>query len=175
MLAGHSFGGLYVMRYAAQYPDEVAGMVLINSTAPNATPVSPTTEGSDKFLKHFSALMSATARLGLGRLLGGATAKEMASFIDEYAVAGRSASEAGELKSLDGKPLVVLTAEQENAPGWMAHQDGMTALSTNSLHNVVPGATHQSLVDNPSHAAVVSQAIVDVVEALRTGAPLANR
>ena len=69
VLAGHSFGGLYVMRYAAQYPDEVAGMVLIDSTAPNATPVPPTTEGSDSFLKHFSALMSATARLGLGRLL----------------------------------------------------------------------------------------------------------
>ena len=38
VLAGHSFGGLYVMRYAAQYPDEVAGMVLIDSTAPNTTP-----------------------------------------------------------------------------------------------------------------------------------------
>jgi pimeloyl-ACP methyl ester carboxylesterase len=163
------------MRYAAQYPDEVAGMVLIDSTAPNATPVSPTTEGSDSFLKHFSALMSATARLGLGRLLGGATAKEMASFIDEYAVAGRSASEAGELKSLDGKPLFVLTAEQGNAPGWMSHQDAMAALSTNSLHGVVPGATHQSLVENPTHAAVVSQAIIDVVEAIRTEAPLATQ
>jgi len=174
VLAGHSFGGLYVMRYAAQYPDEVAGMVLIDSTAPNHTPVSPTDEGSDTFLKHFSALISATARLGLGRLLG-ATANEMAAFIDEHAVAGRSASEAGELTSLDGKPLIVLTAEQGNAPGWMQHQDAMAGLSTNSLHNVVPGATHQSLVDNPTHAAVVNQAIVDVVQAIRTGAPLATR
>jgi hypothetical protein len=40
----------------------------------------------------------------------------MASFIDEYAVADRSASEAGELTSLDGKPLIVLTAEQGNSP-----------------------------------------------------------
>jgi pimeloyl-ACP methyl ester carboxylesterase len=174
VLAGHSFGGLYVMRYAAEYPDDVAGMVLIDSTAPNATPVSPTTEGSDRFIKHFSALMSATARLGLGRLLG-ATPKEMASFIDEYAVAGRSASQAGELTSLNGKPLIVLTAEQGNAAGWMPHQDAMAGLSTNSLHDVVPGATHQSLVDDPTHAAVVSQAIVDVVEAIRAGAPLATR
>jgi pimeloyl-ACP methyl ester carboxylesterase len=190
VLAGHSFGGLYVMRYAAQYPDEVAGMVLIDSTAPNTNPVPPTTDGSDSFLKHVSALLSSTARIGLGRLLAGAvrsdlpppyrdeaqasaaTAKEMAGFIDEYAVAGRSASEAGELMSLDGKPLIVLTAEQGNAPGWMPHQDAMAGLSTNSLHDVVAGATHQSLVDNPTHAAVVSQAIVDVVEAIRTGAPL---
>ena len=34
----------------------------------------------------------------LGRLLG-ATANEMAAFIDEYAVAGRSASQAGELRA----------------------------------------------------------------------------
>ena len=54
----------------------------------------------------------------------------------------------------------------DGAPG----RDGRA--STNSLHNVVPGATHQSLVDNPTDAAVVSQAIVDVVEAIRTGAPL---
>ncbi len=173
VLAGHSFGGLYVMRYAAQYPDDVVGMVLIDSAAPNTTPVPPTTEDSDRLLKHVSALISATARLGLGRLLG-ATAKEMAGFIDEYGVANRSASEAGKLTTLDAKPLIVLTADQGNAPGWLAKQDAMAALSTNSMHDVVPGATHQSLMDDPTHAAVVSQAIVDVVEAIRTGAPLAT-
>ena len=34
VLAGHSFGGLYVLTFAARYPDEVAGMVLVDSTAP---------------------------------------------------------------------------------------------------------------------------------------------
>ena len=192
VLAGHSFGGLYVMRYAAQYPDEVAGMVLIDSTAPNSNPVPPTTDGSDSLLKHVSALLSTTARLGLGRLIAGAspsdlppsyqdeanasaaTAKEMAAFIDEYAVAGRSASEAGALTTLGAKPLIVLTADQGNAPGWTDHQDAMATLSTNSRHEVVPGSTHQSLTDNAAHAAVVSDAIVDVVEAIRTGLPLVH-
>ena len=190
VLAGHSFGGLYVMRYAAEYPDEVAGLVLIDSTAPSATPVPPTTEGSDGFLKHVSALLSTTARLGLGRLIAGAspsdlppsyrdeanasaaTPKEMAAFIDEYAVAGRSASEAGALTTLGGMPLIVLTAEQGNAPGWMPNQDAMAKMSTNSRHEVVPGSTHQSLTDNPAHASVVSDAIVDLVDAIRTGLPL---
>ena len=36
VLAGHSFGGLYVLTFAARYPDEVAGMVLVDSTAPAA-------------------------------------------------------------------------------------------------------------------------------------------
>jgi pimeloyl-ACP methyl ester carboxylesterase len=190
VLAGHSFGGLYVMRYAAQYPDQVAGMVLIDSTAPRSTPVSPQDPGAYSFVKHLSALLSTTARLGVGRLLaqGGelpppfrvearasaATAKEMASFIDEYAVADRSVSQAAELTNLDGKPLIVLTADLGNAPGWTEHQDEMATLSTNSLHRVVPGATHQSLVDDPTHAAVVSQAIHDVLVSVRTGAPLAN-
>ena len=98
----------------------------------------------------------------------------MASFIDEFAVANRSESEAGELTNVDGKPLIVLTADRGNAPGWIAHQDKMATLSTNSLHRVVPGATHQSLMENPKHAAAVSQAIHDVVVSVRTGAPLAS-
>ena len=34
MLAGHSFGGLYVQTFAANYPDQVVGLVLLDSTAP---------------------------------------------------------------------------------------------------------------------------------------------
>src|SRR6185437_550689 len=36
VLAGHSFGGLYVLTFAARYPDEVAGLALIDSTAPSS-------------------------------------------------------------------------------------------------------------------------------------------
>src|SRR3954447_17969224 len=32
VLGGHSFGGLYVLTYAAHYPDDVAGMVLVDAT-----------------------------------------------------------------------------------------------------------------------------------------------
>ncbi len=35
LLLGHSLGGLYVQAYAARYPGEVAGLVLIDSTPPN--------------------------------------------------------------------------------------------------------------------------------------------
>ena len=192
VLAGHSFGGLYVMSFAAQYPEQIAGLVLVDSTAPNATPVSPQQDGSYSVVKHVSALVSASARLGLGRLIAqgdfsdlpppsrdeartsAATAKEMASFLDEFAVANRSESEAGKLVNLDGKPLIVLTADRGNAAGWTAAQDKLATLSPNSLHRVVTGATHDSLIANPDHAAAVTQAIHDVVESIRTAAPLAN-
>jgi pimeloyl-ACP methyl ester carboxylesterase len=35
VLAGHSFGGLIVRLYASQYPDEVAGLVLVDGMPPN--------------------------------------------------------------------------------------------------------------------------------------------
>lgn len=190
VLAGHSFGGLYVRTYAAKYPDEVAGLVLVDSTAANDEPVSQPEAASYSVVKHVSSLFATTSRLGLGRLLAdtsfsglppkyrddaratAATAKEMSGALDEYGVANRSAAEAGRLRSLGAKPLIVLTAERGNSQGWMADQKQTVTLSTNSLHRVVPGATHAGFVEDPVHAAAVTRAIHDVVVALRTGAPL---
>jgi pimeloyl-ACP methyl ester carboxylesterase len=173
VLAGHSFGGLYVRTFAATYPEQVAGLVLVDSTAAHNSPVSPSNASSYSVLKHLSSLVATTSRLGLGRLIAGssfsglppryrddarttaATGKEMGGFLGEFGVANRSEAEAGELRSLDAKPLVVLTADRGNSKGWMADQDTMATLSTNRLHRVVPGATHDSLVDNPLDAAAV--------------------
>ena len=190
VLAGHSFGGLYVRTYAAKYPDEVAGLVLVDSTAAKSTPVSPQKAGSYSILKHLSSLVATTSRLGVGRLIAdtgfselppryrddarqtAATAKEMGGFLDEFGVANRSEAEAGRLRSLDAKPLIVLTAELGNSKGWMADQNETVTLSTNSLHRVVSGATHAAFVDDPDHAAAVTRAIHDVVVSVRSGEPL---
>jgi pimeloyl-ACP methyl ester carboxylesterase len=190
VLAGHSFGGLYVRTYAAKYPEEVAGLVLIDSTAAKSTPVTPQKAGSYSILKHLSSLAATTSRLGVGRLIAdtgfsdlppkyrddarktAATGKEMGGFLDEFGVANRSEAEAGALRSLDAKPLIVLTASRGNSKGWMADQNETVTLSTNSLHRVVSGATHASFVDDPDHAAAVTRAIHDVVVSVRTGKPL---
>jgi pimeloyl-ACP methyl ester carboxylesterase len=190
VLAGHSFGGLYVRTYAAKYPEEVAGLVLVDSTAATYNPVSPPKAGSYSVLKHVSSLFATTSRLGVGRLLAdtsfsdlppkyrddaratAATPKEMSGVLDEYGAANRSVAEAGRLRTLDAKPLIVLTAERGNSEGWMADQNKTVTLSTNSLHRVVPGATHASFIENPDHAAAVTRAIHDVVVSVRTGEPL---
>jgi alpha/beta hydrolase fold len=73
VLAGHSFGGLYVLTFAARYPDEVAGMVLVDSTAPASAASAGTPSpggGSNDGMSRVSALVSTSARLGLGRLYG---------------------------------------------------------------------------------------------------------
>jgi hypothetical protein len=172
------------------YPDEVAGIVLVDSTAANNKPVSAPSAGSYSLLKHVSSLVATTSRLGLGRLIAnisfselppkyrddarasGATAKEMSSTIDEYGVADRSTAQAARLRSLGAKPLIVLTATRDNSNGWVPDQNKMVTLSTNSLHRFEPGAAHASFVDDPEHAAAVTKAIHDVVVSVRTGEPL---
>jgi hypothetical protein len=56
----------------------------------------------------------------------------------------------------------------------MPLQDALTKLSTNSVHRCIPQATHSSLTDNETDAAASSQAILDVIEAVRAAKPLAR-
>ena len=169
VLAGHSFGGLYVQTFAALYPSEVAGMVLIDSTAPNADASGYTVR--PYLLDRVFALVSAPAQLGLGRLFG-ATARDFLSTIHEYADAGDAVKQAASLTDLGNKPLFVLTAGSGSDAAWFAAQDQMAGLSTDSVHRVIEGASHQSLVAERDGAAATTQAILDVVSSVQSGAPL---
>ena len=191
LLAGHSFGGLYALTYAAQYPGEVAGMVLIDSTAPVSAPTPPASAaGSYDPMGRISALVSSTARFGLMRFvvsLDGetlpprseaaeraslATGQHLRSTIDEYLQGGTSAKEAAALTTFDDKPLFVLTAGEGSSPGWMQKQNKLAGLSTKSAHHVVEGAAHADLVVDERAAAATSHAVLDVVASVRTGIPL---
>ena len=46
VLVGHSIGGPYAMTYAASYPEQVAGMVLLDSSSPTSSRLSPPTPPS---------------------------------------------------------------------------------------------------------------------------------
>ncbi|MCC6497520.1 MAG: alpha/beta hydrolase [Propionibacteriaceae bacterium] len=192
ILAGHSFGGLYVLAYAARYPDEVAGMVLIDSTAPK----SPGAEGtapdptSADLITRLTAMLSISARLGLGRLYGMlafdtlparsrdevrasmATAANLRSGIDEFVKANTAMRQAGELRDFGDKPLVVLTAGVGSDPAHLAAQDHLATMSTNSVHRTAQDAAHEDLVAEQGPAAITSHSILDVVTAVRTGKPL---
>ena len=54
-------------------------------------------------------------------------------------------TEAQSLTTLGDRPLVVLTAEKDAQGGWMAAQDELAALSTNSVHRTLPNADHAML------------------------------
>ncbi|MDQ0819342.1 pimeloyl-ACP methyl ester carboxylesterase [Arthrobacter sp. V4I6] len=173
VLAGHSFGGLYALAFAASYPEDLAGLVLVDSTAPAAHPESAqlTDTDSDDTASRVSALVAGASRLGVGRLLG-VTPGDLRSTIDEYIQAGSSSQQAAALRSSSDKPLVVLTAGSGSQPGWDDSQEALAALSTNSLHRVIDGATHASLITNQEDAAATARGILDVVSAVRAASPL---
>jgi pimeloyl-ACP methyl ester carboxylesterase len=177
VMAGHSFGGLYVLTFAARYPDEVAGMVLVDSTEPGsaarAAP-SPGNEGSYDIIGRVSALLSSSARLGLWRLLGQGTvtASHVQSTLDEYIHGSASRNHAASLGDFADKPLVVLTAGSGSDAAWFAFQDDLASLSTNSVQRVIAGATHDDLVSDEDAAAATSQAILDVVSSVRSAGTL---
>jgi hypothetical protein len=75
------------------------------------------------------------------------------------------------LRSLGDKPLAVVSAGTQD-PGWLELQDDLATLSPNSMHRVVEGATHTSVVYDRSDAQATSAAIVEVVEAVRNDQPL---
>ncbi|MEU4295557.1 alpha/beta hydrolase [Kribbella sp. NPDC026596] len=193
VLAGHSFGGLYVRTFAARYPEEVAGLVLVDSTAPKsaAKPGTASFVDPDSYdvVGRVSALVSTSARLGLGRLYGqlehgslpprsrdearasAATANNLRSTIDEYAQASASVEQAASLSDFADKPLAVLTAGSGSDATWQANQKEMATLSTNSVHRVIDGATHDSLISDQGHAAATARAILDVVSSVRSASP----
>ncbi len=193
VLAGHSFGGLYVQTFAATYPDQVAGLVLLDSTAPKPGPALPTRTDSYSILGRISAVFSAVAHLGAGRLIAQAsddtlpppfggesranasTAPYLASWIEEFVAANTSMQQAAALTDLDDKPLVVVTADTGNAAGWEQAQDRMATLSTNSSHRVAKDTTHASLLYDEADSGAASQAIHDVIESVRTSNPLTPR
>lgn len=186
VLVGHSKGGLFVRRYAASYPDEVAGLVLLDSSHPQQFERHPALQAeTDAFLR-MSRPFQLLARLGLFRLatalgysfdFGGLPPRERAQMAaafssPEYWADGRADmaaspalfSEAQALPSLGDLPLAVISAGTGTAQGWAEMQAELAALSTNSTHVTLADATHVSLVFDPQHARAVSAEILRLAQ-----------
>jgi pimeloyl-ACP methyl ester carboxylesterase len=187
VLVGHSIGGDYAMTYAARYPEQVAGMVLLDATNPyGATGADAAHAGAPAY----NAVLPSLARLGVGRLLPtsfwSALPEPAASQFqalatsprgwrntrDEYTTLSALLVQAQALTDLGSAPLAVLTAAgHESDAVWNAAQELMAGLSPNSSHREA-NATHAGLLDEVAGAQQSSRAIDDVVRAARTGAPL---
>jgi len=74
-------------------------------------------------------------------------------------------------------PLMVLSTPEgspspEAAKIKQQLEDEMAALSTNSQQQLVEGASHMGFATRPEHAAITTQAIRRVVDAVRSGQPI---
>jgi pimeloyl-ACP methyl ester carboxylesterase len=189
VLVGHSSGAEYVRIFAGRYPEHVAGMVLLDGQPAEAFEGLPSYPAFYSGFRRISALLPSLARLGVGRLVFHAgfaslpaparnmqrlhysSARQYRSLRDEFAELPTSLAQARSLQSLGRRPLVVVTAARDAQVGWLPLQERMATLSTNSSHRVVP-YTHDALVNDQAAAQTSSQAIRDVVHAVRSGAPL---
>jgi pimeloyl-ACP methyl ester carboxylesterase len=192
VLAGHSSGGIYTRIFAARFPDEVAGMVLLDAQPPEAFTRLPGYPGFYKTFKWISALLPSLARMGVvrtinqfefGSLPAQARDEERASWSsarlnrnmrDEFLQLPGALEEARTVESIGAMPLIVVTAVREAQEGWLPLQEAMVRLSTNSVHRLVPDATHASLILDKKDSAASSQAVLDVVDAARTATGLAK-
>jgi pimeloyl-ACP methyl ester carboxylesterase len=129
VLVGHSVGGLYVRVYAARYPDEVAGLVLVDASHPDQWTRSP--GGPEQYRKYeqFNSIGAVLAPFGALRLvnffplnpdLPRQQSAEFKAFSDSTQYAAINVDEFHALPALDAqvtsggtlgaRPLVVLTA-----------------------------------------------------------------
>jgi pimeloyl-ACP methyl ester carboxylesterase len=194
VLVGHSFGGLYMQTYAARYPEEVAGVALVDSSQPDQFSYQQVTRDSYEPRKQIFDVASLAARLGIVRLLSkfapaspelpqqqraqidalSPSTRQVSTTALEFRAAPQSATQTRSLRSLGNKPLAVVSAPTQAEPGWLKLQDDLVTLSSNSKHRVVEGATHASLLCERSDAQATSAAIVEVVAAVRNDRPLAR-
>jgi pimeloyl-ACP methyl ester carboxylesterase len=192
VLVGHSSGGPYIKVYASKYPDQVVGMVLLDAQPSDAFAKLPGYPTEYNVLRKFTGLFPPVARLGGMRLsyttaVAGlppqARSEERAdwsrpghsrSLRDELLELQSALTQSQALKSLGNKPLIVVTAVTDAHAGWMPLQDEMLTLSSNSVHRVIQNATHTSLTEDKTESGISSKAILDVVNAVRSSAPLAK-
>jgi len=185
VLVGHSSGAQYVRIFAGRYPEQVAGMVLLDGQPAEAFESLPNFPAFYNVARRILPLLPSLARLGAGRLiyhagfgslpplardmerLNYSSARAARSLRDEFAELPTALQQARSYQSLGDRPLVVVTAALDSELGWLPLQDEMATLSTNSSHRVVP-YSHDSLITDQTASEASSQAIRDVVRAVRS-------
>jgi pimeloyl-ACP methyl ester carboxylesterase len=172
ILVGFSFGGMYVRKYASLYPDEVAGMVLIESSHEGQTPL---------FDKVFTWKVKLEGLLFYPQLIfstrSGRFGGDRISMVREWRASRKLGPADRPLApgALGGKPLMVVTRADGGPYGgaqwelWHGFHVEQARLSANSRH-ILSSRTEHAL--NETDPDLVIAAITEVVRGVRTGTPL---
>ena len=192
VLVGHSYGGLYARMYAARYPNEVAGVVLVDSSHPEQFTRSPEGRAMYEQIRRLGAVIPFLTRLGVTRLFNvypahpdlppqqraqieafNSSTRQVATTAAEFRATPETTAQVRSTGTLGDKPLAVISAGEQSS-SWLELQDELAALSSDSIHRVVEGATHESLLYESRDAQVTGAAILEVVEVVRNDEPLAR-
>jgi pimeloyl-ACP methyl ester carboxylesterase len=135
LLVGHSLGGIYVLNFVERYPDEVAGVVLVDGRHP----MLPRT-----------CLQRALSGCTMPRLVQALLADHV---LDEY----KAAQEARMPSAMGEKPLAVVSRAPDRGLEskawralWSEMQVGLSELSRRSRHLVARHGGHYVHQDEPA-------------------------
>jgi pimeloyl-ACP methyl ester carboxylesterase len=200
VLVGHSFGGTNMQVYASQYPNQVAGMVLVDSAleGEEAVTITKSLQPSPLLLKFLATIGATRLPYTLGAETPGLTAPELED--EQAAISSHRkhifaiADETSSLEesfdenrahpmSLGNKPLMVLTAGsvQTEGTGLSPEQaDQLDRLHSDSQASLTRRSDNakQIIAEDSGHyiqvenPELVIDAIGQVVEAARNGARL---
>jgi pimeloyl-ACP methyl ester carboxylesterase len=169
VLAGHSAGGLTVRLFAHDYPEEVAGVVFIDSMTPDEH-----ASGSGEQVRSgrsiLESILPSLARLGFMRALSvpltlakivPGTQSQIASSVtprffsavqDEYLGLSGSLAQASKVRSLGDLPVIVLSASLGNDAEWQKDQTSLLELSSSSEQLFAEHSGHNIQQDEPQAA-----------------------
>jgi pimeloyl-ACP methyl ester carboxylesterase len=190
VITGHSLGGPYAMTFAARYPSDTAGLVLLDASSPWQFTDLPEYPGQFQMIRRLYSIAAPAARLGIGRLFSTSsfsslpqpaagqvrafqtTSRALENVRDDASMYRTAFRQAGALTSFTGKPLVVLTAAGtlKEQPGWDRTQAKLAQLSPCALHTTAD-TTHAGMMDEPVGASAATKAVLGAVSATRAGSP----
>jgi len=148
VLVGHSIGGLNVRLFASKYPEEVVGVVLLDSSHEDQNKILPplfTKEVQEAYFNQF-------------------TIEGSLSEVEESLEQVRTS------KSFGNIPLTVVTGSlqpfhtKESMAAWMKFQKELANLSTKRQHIIVEDAGHAIHIDKPEVVTDVIRDILSIVE-----------
>jgi pimeloyl-ACP methyl ester carboxylesterase len=181
VLVGHSLGGYTILVYSHDYPEEVAGLVLIDTQdlpAPDAATPQPAPKPGG------NSLPALLARVGLVRLLAdplgfirnlppeekqsyqpyAVAPRSVQTVVDEFMGMAEGGMQARAVTTLGALPVIVLSRGKDQDAKHTAAQADLLQLSTNSQQIFAEQSGHSIHIDQPEAAVA---AIVKMVQQVR--------
>lgn len=191
IMTGHSIGGAYIRVFTELYPNEVKGLVFLDSSHPDQVKrVHLTTKSSNKF-KLVLAVTNVQAVLGdLGVLtlyesftgpilsaeglpdeinnrtrdffIGG---KYVRAYRDELKYYHSILKRAGKANEFGSLPIRVFTAGESSSPEWIKMQKEIADLSTNGEQMSLNG-NHATIFTKKENADIICKEIIQLLKEL---------